>query len=100
MKAQDELVADVKPSQASVSKLTTEVARGNYLFACSSTRFKEPADRLEDKKFSQMLPNDSEDYKLVVEDYMEERRKRRKRKLNEINDTIGNENECDGNTEE
>lgn len=81
----------MKRARAPIFKLTSEVVRGNYLYAASSARFQEAMDAqelpacLEDIKLLQMIPKDSEAYTTVMKEYMQAMAKRRERRHAEEN---------------
>lgn len=83
MKAQESLPVELNRSQKTVAKLATEVHRANNLYERSAARFEEAADRMEDMKLMSMLPKGSDEYKIVMAEYMEKGENVKKRKVAE-----------------
>lgn len=83
VKSQDCILADVKRSQNTGTKLTKEVERGRDLLHLSYVRLEEADDRMEDKKLMSMLIPGSAQDKYVMDEYMKKREKVKKRKSDE-----------------
>lgn len=90
MKRKQYLSANAKTSEMSLSTVANEVTRGNDLFASSSIHFQDSADRLEDIKLLKMLDKDSEDYKMFMMQYMNDRAVRRKTRFRDDDDDVDN----------